>query len=269
MNDQDTMLQAIASAGYRVIRIFIVHVADGNKGTSATGVNDIEELSIGGYDDTVLGMIDDFMLKCYDNGLKLIIALHDRYSLGTWDTDAYGSTYGDTNFYTDSTAQSQFDARINHILTHTNPNFDDRPWYDLDEVVFAFEPQNEGFGHIDFVNPSWYCDRAATIRGLLPADTSILISTGGAPISTPVHSYGNDASSQLSGAVSSATGAGKRIMYEEFGNTGDGKSSRNAGEASAANQLGVPWLAWEASLPGKPDDYEFWTDEDTWSSLAG
>ncbi|KAJ1552764.1 hypothetical protein HK405_010119, partial [Cladochytrium tenue] len=263
-SDQDTMLQAIASAGYRVIRIFIVHVADGNKGTSATGVNDIEELSIGGYDDTVLGMIDDFMLKCYDNGLKLIIALHDRYSLGTWDTDEYGSTYGDTNFYTDSTAQSQFDARINHILT---------------------QHKSQRFGHIDFVNPSWHCDRAATIRGLLPADTSILISTGGgtdfysslysqffdcADIDiVAVHSYGNDASSQLSGAVSSATAAGKRIMYEEFGNTGDGKSSGNAGEASAANQLGVPWLAWEASFPGKPDDYEFWTDEDTWSSLAG
>ncbi|KAJ1561516.1 hypothetical protein HK405_003670, partial [Cladochytrium tenue] len=84
-----------------------------------------------------------------------------------------------------------------------------------------------------------------------------------------VHSYGNDASSNMPGAVSSANAAGKRIMYEEFGNTGDGKSSGNAGEASAANQLGVPWLAWEASLPGQPDDYEFWTDEDTWSGLAG
>ncbi|KAJ1548419.1 hypothetical protein HK405_003272, partial [Cladochytrium tenue] len=284
-SDQNTVLDAIANANYRVIRIFIVHVYEGNKGTSATGVNDIEENAIGSYDDTVLGMIDNFMLKCYNRGLKLIIALHDRYSLGTWDSDAYANTYGASAFYTDSNAQAAFDKRINHILTHTNPNFNNRPWSDLEEVVFAFEPENEAMGHMDFVNSNWHCDRAATIRGLLPSGSGILISTGGGTDFysslysaffscsnidiVSVHSYGNDASYKLSGAVSSANAAGKRVMYEEFGNTGYSKASGNAAQADAANSLGVPWLAWEASMPSIYDDFEFWTDEDSWSSLAG
>ncbi|KAJ1533096.1 hypothetical protein HK405_000682, partial [Cladochytrium tenue] len=42
----------------------------------------------------------------------------------------------------------------------------------------------------------------------------------------------------------------------------------NEGQAAYANTLGVPWMAWEVSLPSIYDDYEFWTDEDVWSGLA-
>ncbi|KAJ1543945.1 hypothetical protein HK405_008965, partial [Cladochytrium tenue] len=175
-------------------------------------------------------MIDSFMLSCYNRGLKLIIALHDRNSLGTWDTDAYALAYGADSFYTDSTAQTAFDNRVRHILAHKNPYFGNRTCSTLSEVVFAFEPENESFGHMSTTYPSWLCTRAALIRSLLPSASPILVASGGGvdfPTSllsdffscdpldiVAVHSYYNDAASYLSSAVTTATVAGKRLVYE-------------------------------------------------------
>ncbi|KAJ1564526.1 hypothetical protein HK405_014636 [Cladochytrium tenue] len=283
-SDQETLLDAIAAANYKAVRIFINHVYAGSKGTSAVGVNDLEQYTVGQYDDTVLNLVDDLMARCYSRGIKLIIALHDRYSLGTWDTDAYATAYGDSAFYTNSAAQAAMDARIAHILAHSNPNFSGRAWSDLSEVVLAFEPENESMGHMDLVNPDWTCSRATAIRAALPSGSAILVSTGGGTdAATSVragllsctavdiiaqHSYGNDGAATLAAAATAAAAAGKRLLYEEFGNTGADKATLNAAEAAAANAAAVPWMAWEASLPSIYSDYEFWTDEPVWTALS-
>ena len=88
-----------------------------------------------------------------------MIALSDRYALGYWSTDAYalqlnivkpGSTgvqrVADASaFYTNSWAAGAFDKRMQHALSHKNEQLG-KTWAELDEVVYAFEPQNEPQG---------------------------------------------------------------------------------------------------------------------------
>lgn len=84
-------------------------------------------------------------------GLKLIIALHDRYALGYWAVDAYATEFGivdsdasgspqttdASNFYEQDDAKLAFDKRIDHILSHKNSLMDDRKWSELDDVIYA------------------------------------------------------------------------------------------------------------------------------------
>ena len=45
---------------------------------------DIEPRQVGTYDDTQLRAIDQLMLEARERGIKLVIAMHDRYQLGCW-----------------------------------------------------------------------------------------------------------------------------------------------------------------------------------------
>ena len=56
--------------------------------------------------------------------------------------DAYGKLYGIGNFYTDSTAQSGFDSRLEHILNHNHTSLG-KPWKELSDYIFGFEAENE------------------------------------------------------------------------------------------------------------------------------
>lgn len=89
-----------------------------------------------------------------------MIALSDRYALGYWSTDAYAlqlnivkaGTSGvqriadASSFYTSSWAAGAFDKRLEHALTHKNNLMGGKTWAELDEVVYAYEPQNEPQG---------------------------------------------------------------------------------------------------------------------------
>ena len=56
--------------------------------------------------------------------------------------DVYGAAYGTENFYTDSTAQSAFDARLQHVMNHVHTTLG-QPWKELSDYIFAFEAENE------------------------------------------------------------------------------------------------------------------------------
>ncbi|CAF4959444.1 unnamed protein product, partial [Rotaria magnacalcarata] len=69
--------------------------------------------------------------------IKLIIALHDRYSLGcyAYKADSYVSKYGiptasecsppndASNFYSNEQAKTDFVNRLRYLLDHVNPHF--------------------------------------------------------------------------------------------------------------------------------------------------
>ena len=89
----------------------------------------------------------------FESDMKLIIAIGDRYALGFWDTDAYALKYGivragtggqaqqvadATVFYTSNDAQSYFDKRIRHVLNHKNALLGNKPWSELDNVIYAY-----------------------------------------------------------------------------------------------------------------------------------
>ncbi|KAI9313667.1 glycoside hydrolase superfamily [Zopfochytrium polystomum] len=287
-DDQELILNAVAAAGYKAIRIFINRVYAGSKNSRAIYTKDIEPSAVGQYDDTALYRIDALMARCKDRGLKLIISLHDRWSLGTWDNDAYFRKYGSpAGFYTSLSAQQAIDARIAHVLNHKNDLLAGRPWKSLDDVVLAFEPQNEAFGWMDVVNPTWHCDRATALRAALPQTSAILVSSGGgtdidssvppALLSCPaidvvaVHSYSpNDAAARVATLAKIAADNGKRLLVEEFGTAAADPGAKAAGfamVAAACNKAGVPWMPWEVVVPGNSSDFEFWKGDPVWKSL--
>ena len=188
--DQNSILTALKSANIQVVRIFINGVSAGSKGSSSVGAPDLEQNVVGQYDDTVLSMIDSLMVRMAALNMKLIIAIHDRYSLGCWETDGYVAKYGlpvtdcrtvnqPTAFYSNKNAIQDFDNRIAHVLAHKNPLMDGRMWSSLDNVIYAFDIENESQGHMDVVNSAWLCGRAEVMRSLIPSGNKILVSTGG------------------------------------------------------------------------------------------
>lgn len=286
-----------------VLRIFIVGVDVGAKGSSSQGLPELEPITVGTYNDAVLTQIDTLMAEAQQYGVKLLIALHDRYSLGCWRRDAYVSKYNLTEdvspncnttlnqpraFYTDDNAQADFDRRIAHILTHPNPNFGNRAWGEISEAVFGFQPENEAQGHMNNPDWGWACRRAATMRNYI--SNGILIVTGGGVDFTTslvddnfncasidivsIHDYSSSStqfSSGLATAKSKAIATGKRVIMEEFGSTGSDqqKASVIGPLIEAIAGSGVPWLPWDFVKPGSHNnDYEFWTGGATWSTVA-
>ena len=232
--------------------------------------------------------------------MKLIIAMGDRYSLGFWDTDAYALKYGivgsgtagqaqqvanAATFYTSNDAMSFFDKRIKHVLNHKNALLGNKPWSQLDNVIYAIEPQNEPMGHMNLVSTSWNCDRAATIQSQLPSGSSIQISTGGGitiqaslqnwAFNCPhfdivsVHDYGTDVSTSISAlqwGQQQAKQSGKIVVFEEWGANGYSKASIIGAFVPALQKAGIPHLIWEIVNPGAgSNDFEIWTNEPSWN----
>lgn len=73
--------------------------------------------------------------------MQLQISIHSSNSL-KYGSDPYGKLWDITTFYTNDTAQAYFDARINHVLAHRHKTLG-KQWKELDDYIFAFEPQNE------------------------------------------------------------------------------------------------------------------------------
>lgn len=285
----------------KVVRIFLTHVMENNKGSGNDEVPDLEQWAVGQYDDTILGLVDQLMVETVDRGMKLIIALGDRYALGFWDTDQYAYKYGIVDggsgaqkvsdasvFYTSDDAMTNYDHRIDHIMTHRNPLMGNKSWAELENAVYAFEPQNEPQGHMSLASSSWNCDRAGRIKNHLPSDSGIKISTGGGITTATsladwawecdnfdiisVHDYGTSASvtvGALVAAKAKASDRGKEIIFEEWGALGWNKADIIKSFATGLAQAGIPWLYWEVVKPGKgSSDFEVWTDEDSWGVLG-
>lgn len=190
-SDQDEVVGNLNDAGVKVVRIFLSSVDASAKGSSSIELLDLEQVEVGEYDDDILDRVDALMDKLRAQDMKLIVALHDRYSLGCWASDAYVNKYDlpvtddcgtaanqPDNFYANSSAVADFDSRIRYVLAHKNPYFDNRMWSELDEVVYAFDVENEAQAYMNTRDPSWMCGRAETIRSAL-GDSGILVGTGG------------------------------------------------------------------------------------------
>jgi len=297
-NDRTAVLDAMQKANLKVLRIFISTVGSNAKNTGNGGVDDIEQKEVGQYDDTILGLVDTLLYEVYQRGIKVIVSMHDRYSLGCWSSDAYVRKYNipttDCNsnpggndatvFYNNPNAQRDFDNRLLHILNHQNPKFSNRPWKELNESIFSFEAENEAMGHISLSNKNWQCARAQTIKSQIK--NGILVTTGGGTAFEDSwiqeyfdcsaidvisgHNYNsnpNYITSAVTNARALAWNTGKRIIVEEFGCSGDKTNCFNS-QMNAIYNLGVPWLFWEILKPGDDGQFETWTNEESWSNAV-
>jgi mannan endo-1,4-beta-mannosidase len=161
--DQIQVLDAMQQAGMKTVRIFISSTYANEKGSNNVAIGDVENNTVGVWTDAVLDRIDALMLRVQQRGMKLIIALHDRYSLGCWRRDAYVSKYNipvasncgvnsaqndASAFYRNSAAAADMDCRFAHIVQHTNPNFGNRPWSAIPEAILGFDISNEAQAHL-------------------------------------------------------------------------------------------------------------------------
>ncbi|EAT84154.2 hypothetical protein SNOG_07878 [Parastagonospora nodorum SN15] len=208
--DRIAVLDAIKDAKLKTLRLFISFTPANNKATGSVNMPDIEPNQVGTYDDTQLRAIDQLMIESRERGIKLIIAMHDRYQLGCWGNDTYVSKYklpaldcavkpaaqnDVTFFYQDPSPISDFDNRLTHILEHKNTLLPGAPqWKDLSEHIFSFNIQNEGQGHLRnniAPAPAWWCDRSKKMRSIM-GNSAILISTACAIKLTPNSGGGNE-----------------------------------------------------------------------------
>ena len=80
--------------------------------------------------------------------------------------DAYGKWYGIGDFYTNTDAQTYFDARLVHILNHVHTSLG-KPWKELNEYIFGFEAENEAMiGDVSVEShQSCYTHRLTSLTG--------------------------------------------------------------------------------------------------------
>lgn len=297
-NDQDEIIANLRSANIKTIRIFLSSVGAGAKGSSSTDVFDIEQVEVGHYDDTILQKVDALMSKLYQNDMKIIITLHDRYSLGCWAIDAYVDKYDlpvaddcgtaanePTNFYSNSSAVIDFDNRIQHILSHENPYFENRTWASLGEVIYAFDIENESQAYMETKNSDWMCGRAQTIKSMLAEASGIYVGTGGggafedslddAYFQCPyidivsMHSYAEIEifPLNLQTGLKLADQYGKIVVFEEFGHTMS-KGQFFSDVFAMTNFYKIPSMPWQVMKPDNPADFEFYVeDKSAWQAL--
>ncbi|BGP39499.1 hypothetical protein JCM10450v2_003465 [Rhodotorula kratochvilovae] len=298
-SDRTEVLDTIKGAGFKVVRIFIASVYANNKGCNSRAVNDLEHSAVGTYDDTILELIDQLMVECKARGLKLLIALSDRYALGFWSTDTYatqlnivskGSSGAQkvanaASFYTNAWAVQSFEARLAHIMNHKNALLGNQKWADLDEVIYAVEPQNEPQGHMAMASSTWACDRAKYLKSLITSN--IKVSTGGGITTSDslgswatgcpafdiisVHDYGTNAA-VTAGALAGAKAAhpDKEVIMGEWGMAGANKAALVAQFVAAFKQRGISNMFWQITKPGAgARDFEVWTNEPSWQALTG
>lgn len=282
--EQKTYVTTLAGHGVKVLRLWVTGLKAGcQKGSNLNAIPQLET-TVGQYDTTVLKALDDTLKLLHENNIKAIISPHNANALGggSAECDAYCKKYGAAaNFYSSAAAKADYDARIRTILNFKSPNFGNKPWKDLREVIWAIDLQNEPL----ITNPEkaaandpddWVCGRAGEMRKEL-GTSNILVATGGIAGShyccdhefnliekalrcdaldiLSVHSYMSKASDWayfITGAKSvlrTANQAKKLVMVEEWG-VAVGNQDNFEKQVKVFNDAGIPWLYWQF-VPGK------------------
>eukprot|EP00039_Didymoeca_costata_P002943 m.64037 g.64037 ORF g.64037 m.64037 type:complete len:788 (+) comp11619_c0_seq3:101-2464(+) len=286
-------LNNIRAAGLKVVRVFLLST-EGEGSIPAcqdTPTPDVEPITVGEYNDTILERLDDFLAAASARGIKVTIALHDRWSLGCFRSDAYQKKYNlpvvncktdqrdnnPTNFYTNG--RKDFMARIEHILTYKSRHVN-MPLGMWKDALFSVEPENEAFGdaNISEENSDWMCNMSSVIRGKLAKE--VLVTTGGGGIGRDVgtpkqfvrakqlaecpyidvislHSYytPDEISNLITGYATAIQGTGTRLILQEWGAKGVNSTAQAelfTITADIAANHGVPQMHWELQPSNLP-----------------
>lgn len=303
-SEQDQILSDMQQRGLKMMRIFVSTVPQNFKSTTSQFVPFFEPEHMGAYNYTSLELINKFMVKAHSYGIKLQIALHDRYELGCWYCDGYQKDLGLTclsgkpcgplndasKFYKDANAIKFFDKRLETILNFKNPDMGNKRWGDLKEVVAIFQIQNEAQG----LDPqpwatNWHCARAKKMRPLM--DPEIYIGTGGGRTFAEsillehfqcpeidvinLHDYEELTWTGMHDNLKKARDLGqtwgKKVVYEEFGSTKRYyRADHHYAVITASVSLGLPFMSWQYMIPGNTDDTDYeWDDKQaTWPVMV-
>jgi hypothetical protein len=204
----DKMLNELNKADLRVVRVWIDLRLEMDE--------DGEALPVGTYDDCLLEKIDELMIKAKKNGILLLITLHQynwiqgtplkiskefyewrkcktpenvyKRSLTAGEQSVYDPYYRRgwaVNYLTNQDARDAYKRRVDHVLNHVNPYLG-RAWKDINDVVWAWELQNEPEYLGDATDLKNWLDEMATHVKSMDPDTHIALGT-----MTPSKTLGN------------------------------------------------------------------------------
>ncbi|KAI3396839.1 hypothetical protein diail_11610 [Diaporthe ilicicola] len=293
-DQQSDYIDTLASWGVKAIRLWVTGLGGGciKGSTNTTSIPELEPNSVGTYDTTVLEALDNTLSRLHAKGIQAIISPHDAGHInGANGCDAYCAKYGNqTSFYTSSEGSADYDARLSAILNYESPSFGGKKWSQLDEVILAFDIQNEPM--IDATQlleendpDDWLCGRAGVLKGLISGSSGVKVATGGIGGSQYCcgHEY-NDLDKALHcehidiisvhGYMSKATdwayfitgdasildktgeaGTGQKVMVEEWGVSATSEDGFDK-QVAVFNDAGVPWKLYWQVVPGKDQTQE-------------
>ncbi|KAF2236156.1 glycoside hydrolase family 5 protein [Viridothelium virens] len=290
-SDQEYYINTLASDKAKAVRLWVTELNAGcQKGSKVvSSIPDLEPDSIGTYNDTVLDALDGVLAKLVTKGIKAIISPHDGNAFGLNSCDVYGKAYGCSksdsagdSFYSSTTAKSQYDARMAHVLNYKSRS-SGKAWSQWGEAILAFDIQNEPFQQAEDQasnnDPNdWLCGRAGNMNALIN-NSGVKLATGGvggdqshgnnlmpkaiecsAIDLISIHGYVGTAnfwSSNLPSMESTAASNNKLLYVEEWGVTTSDTDNFDS-QASAINGAGIPFVYWEFT-PGPDGTQNCWT----------
>ncbi|KAK9781554.1 putative mannan endo-1,4-beta-mannosidase [Seiridium cardinale] len=276
-SDQDQWISTMSSSGAKVVRVWVNaqsgegHCEKGSK--LANGVPDLESGGLGKYSNETLDLLDKTLVKLSKSGIKALISPHDGNALAGDKCDVYCKKWP-SSFYTDQSAATQYDKRIDYILNYQGKT-SGKAWKEWGDAIMGFDIQNEPFNAKasvckDSNAAKWVCDRATHMRETLGSN-KIQVSTGGlgGDISNgctfiesatscealdliAVHKYAGAQSSnpgQWSGAAQSwiSQANGKKVYVEEWGVNSKNTDPKTDFPAESEDIIKgqLPYLYWQ------------------------
>jgi endo-1,4-beta-mannosidase len=289
----DQQLDAMQNAGLKVLRIFLGE-APYQSWESPPDAYTFEP-SFGVYDEVNLEKVDYLMRECKERDIKLIIALNNH-------SDEYFDTYGAIGMYSNSTAIDYYKNRFTHFLNHHNGYFD-KKWKDCDDVVLAWEIQNEP--GVPLINESSlkssqkhdlmrnFLNEIATHLKAIDPDTKVSLGIAGyanyyhgggsgddirtlgnivdADIYT-LHFYGGNLEQWIDDNLNWCRNHGKLLFVEEFGLTrGNGMNdliARYQYVTQICRNKGIPWMFWRLGLRKDDNTWSIFADDSVWTRVV-
>ncbi len=286
-------LNALQDAHLKVLRIFLGHRDQYLSWEDPPEAYTFEN-PVGTFHDENLEKVDYLMSECQKRGIKLIIALSTH-------SQPYLDKYGPIEIYRSSASINDHKNRFTHFLDHFN-SYLGKAWKDCDDVVYAWEIQNEaGIPLLDVASLTTQ-ERHDVIRNFLTeladhiksVDPNTRVSLGiagyalyyhngrsGDDIRTlgniqaadiyTLHFYGGNLTQWIRENLTYCRSIGKLLFVEEFGN------ERNVGMSELINlyrdvcqtcrQEGVPWMFWRLGHRKDANTFSINSDDSVWQQI--
>ena len=294
---QNELFTMMRDGGFKVLRVFMIKTTDEGYPGECGNYPDIEN-PVGVFQSTTIDKFNRMLYLASAYNIKIILAMHDRWSLGCWRSDAYvikynlpaaadpstcnnilGSDNNPTLFYNDQLIINDFKNRLKYMLNISNPYLNNTKWGDLTNVFYSFEAQNEYLrGYVNPTNKKWICEISKYLKTL----TNIKISSGGGIECIDMlftdslvncegidmitlHDYNPKSVSKviLSYTVFHANNNGKKVILAEFGSS---ELLDIKDHVDLANSYGVPWMVWSLDKANK--GLSIWNNSNIFNYLS-
>ncbi|KAK7937647.1 uncharacterized protein PG986_014515 [Apiospora aurea] len=155
--DQDAYINAMATDGAKVVRVWVNRRTAGNcqKGSRIVSSVPPLETSLGVYNDATLDALDKVIVKLRTKEIKALISPHDANSLlGDYRRDVYFDKFGPAGFYQDQAAFDAYDARLSYILNYKGAS-SGNVWKEWSDAIMGFDLQVETFNSVGLPALYW------------------------------------------------------------------------------------------------------------------